>query len=295
VVHASAVRKLRKEDIPDVLGLAGLAGWNQVAEDWGLFIDLSPEGAFGMERGGRVVATSTAVAYGRDFGWVGMMLVHPDERRKGLGAKMLEEAISFLLGRGCLPALDATDMGKPLYEKFGFRDLFAVERWAGTAAASPDPDPPCRWLGSAEVDGVLPLDRESFGADRAAVLRGLLGREGTAGFVLERGGEAEGFIAGRPGKNFFHLGPWVSRSPEAAEGLLRATLAAVPGAAVCVDIPAPNEAARSIARAAGLAPARTLWRMVRWGSEAIQGPAAGGIPPGGRPDRVYGLAGFEWG
>jgi len=68
-----------------------------------------------------------------------------------------------------------------------------------------------------------------------------------------------------------------------------------------VDIPAPNEEARALARRAGLEPARTLWRMVREEDGPIDGkaprplPAHSEVPPGGRPDRVFGLAGLEWG
>jgi GNAT superfamily N-acetyltransferase len=296
------LRPFRAADIPDALRLKDLAGWNQVAADWQLFLEIAPGGAFALEKGGRVIATSTAVPYGRAFGWIGMMLVDPEERRKGHGARMLEAAIAFLVDRGCLPALDATAMGKPLYERFGFRDLFPVERWIGPAPPGTPADPAARPLDPASIDAVLPLDLERFGADRRDVLAGLLGRPGAAGFVIEEAGAGgvEGFIIGRPGSRFTHIGPWIARSADAARRLLAAALAAGagPGRPVGIDIPAPNEAARAIARAAGLEPARVLWRMVRSpGGEPppARRPSDGEIPPGGRPDRIHGLAGLEWG
>jgi len=295
------LRPLRRADLPACLRLKDLAGWNQVEEDWALFLDLSPGGSFGLEKDGALIATSTAIAYGRAFGWVGMMLVHPDERRKGHGRTLLAAAVSSLEERGVVAGLDATALGKPLYESFGFRDVCAVERWTGTApearpgaGAGRSPRAGCEPIGPSGLEEALPLDRDVFGADRSGVLLGLLARPDSRGLVLPAGEDrdpAAGYILVRRGSRYFHLGPWVARSPEAAARLLDGALAAAPGVPVCVDILAPNEAARSIARRSGLAVARTLWRMVR----GTGGAAAAGAPPGGDPARVYGLAGLEWG
>ncbi len=305
-----ALRLFCPEDIPAAMALKDFAGWNQTEEDWKLFLKLVPEGCFALEKEGNVIATSTAVPYS-GFGWVGMMLVHPGERRKGYGTRTLVEAVAFLEGKGVVPALDATPMGRPLYEKHGFRELCNVERLIGKAPMEVRPHPACSRMDASNLGEALELDRESFGADRRSILEGLLGREGAAGFLFRAGGRCEGFILGRPGTRFFHLGPWVARSTVAAGGLLDTALAAVldsvpgsvpgsgpgsvpgsvSGAPVGVDVLVPNAPARSLAERAGLPVVRTLVRMVK----GTAGPARKTAPPGGRPDRIYGLAGLEWG
>lgn len=49
------------------------------------------------------------------------MYTHPDYRRKGIAYKTLELLIKDAKGRGITAiSLEATAMGRPLYEKFGF-------------------------------------------------------------------------------------------------------------------------------------------------------------------------------
>ena len=41
----------------------------------------------------------TTIRYGNTVGWIGMVLVHPDFRRLGIGSKLLREAIAYLQAR----------------------------------------------------------------------------------------------------------------------------------------------------------------------------------------------------
>jgi len=115
--------------------------------------------------------------------------------------------------------------------------------------------------------------------------------------VSRSGGAVDGYLLGRPGSRFFHLGPWVGASEAAAGRLLDAALAALAGQVVGVDVPVPNSRARALAGAAGLPVARGLVRMARPAPRVKAGSPsrAPAIPPGGRTDRIYGLAGLEVG
>lgn len=306
-MEETRLRRLQVRDIPCAMALKDAAGWNQTEDDWRIFLELEPESTFALEKDGKVIATCTAATYGESpgaathrepFGWVGMMLVHPDERRKGHGTRMLQAAVEFLDGRGALPALDATPPGKLLYDRHGFKDLFGIERRTGEAPLGRKPHASCSSLSERELDGVLQLDLESFGARRGGLLRKLLGREGAFGLAFHAGGASggagtiEGYLLARPGSRFFYLGPWVARTEEAAEALWDSALARLGGSSVVVDVLVPNEAARSLADAAGLEVSRTLVRMARGSAEAIERLPT---PPGGRPDRIFGLACPAWG
>jgi GNAT superfamily N-acetyltransferase len=256
--------------------LKAAANWNQVELDWQNVMRIAPEGCFGVECDGRVAATTTAVAYGRELAWIGMVLTHPDYRRRGLARLLMEHALGYLDGLGVdRIKLDATDMGRPLYATLGFEDECAVERWARPPAPCDGPElPPCTAIPYA-------LDRAAFGANRAALLDTLAAIESAAG--------AEGgYAMGRAGSKAAYFGPCVSRSLTEARELLRWFVKRHAGETIYWDVLPDNRAAASLAREFGFAPLRYLTRMVRRGCTAA---------PAFRHDRClqFGIAGFEYG
>ena len=93
-------RRLRRPDLADLMRLKESAGWNQTAEDWERLLELEPEGCFGLERDGAVVASSTALAYGQELAWIGMVLTLPEHRGLGYARRMMECALRFAESRG---------------------------------------------------------------------------------------------------------------------------------------------------------------------------------------------------
>ncbi|MFM7130221.1 MAG: GNAT family N-acetyltransferase [bacterium] len=124
------IELLSHSDIPDAIGLVEIAGWNQTPADWRRIITYQPDGCFKAIIDGRVVGTVTNTAYDNSLGWIGMMLVHPDYRRQGVGAMLMQNAINYLQSRNidCI-SLDATPMGLPVYENLGFQALYSYHRW----------------------------------------------------------------------------------------------------------------------------------------------------------------------
>jgi len=147
--------------------------------------------------------------------------------------------------------LDATDMGRPLYEKFGFVDAGVIERWErppsiGIVAAAAGIEP---W----NLDAAL--DRTAFGADRGKLLEN-----------LARGGAAaipgEGYAMQRAGTKAGYFGPCVARTPAAARRLLHWFLADHAGEIAFWDILAENHAAVALAGEHGFRRVRKLTRML---------------------------------
>jgi GNAT superfamily N-acetyltransferase len=273
----AALRLLRRADLVDLMRLKESAGWNQTAEDWERLLELEPEGCFGMERDGVLVATATALTYGQDLAWIGMVLTLPEHRGHGYAGRLMERAIAFVENRGVARiGLDATDMGFELYRRFGFGPVSIVERWerpdlaeavAPAAVAEWAPDPV--------------LDRAAFGTDRSRLLENLA-REGAASVP------GEGYAMGRAGSQAAYFGPCVARSADAARQLLAWFLARHLGQASYWDIPADNRAAVALAEANGFRRVRKLTRMLH---------DLRPVEPGTTPDHtlVYAIAGFECG
>jgi GNAT superfamily N-acetyltransferase len=57
-----------------------------------------------------------------EFAWLGWILVHPDFRNQKIGTTITQQLISKAKGKGAKGIiLTATEMGKPIYEKLGFK------------------------------------------------------------------------------------------------------------------------------------------------------------------------------
>ena len=270
------IRLMRAGDIGAAMRLKQAAGWNQNDEDWANVLALEPEGCWVGERQGEVVASTTAVCYGRDLAWIGMVLVKPEFRGRGLARGLMEHCLDWLEARGVRQVkLDATSMGRPLYEKLGFRDERMIERWfcAGGGRASV----PASHL---PLDPIASLDRESFGADRTRLMARLL-----EVFPGQGAWEADGFVLGRPGSNSYFMGPCAAREPEAARRLISALVERTSASSFFWDLFPDVPAALEVARSLGFERQRELVRM------SLRPEAE----PAGRPEQVFAGAGFEYG
>src|SRR5258708_39645964 len=116
------------------------AGWNQTAADWQRVLALEPDGCFAIECDGQVRATTTAVCYGEELAWVGMVLTDAQYRGRGFARRLMEHTLAYLRGkRGAWVKLDATDMGRPLYGRLGCPDHGTIERGIERAGCGPTP------------------------------------------------------------------------------------------------------------------------------------------------------------
>ena len=124
------IQPLNADQLAGALALSTLMGWNQRLEDWRRLIELAPSGCFAALDAGRVIATAIGIDY-RHCGWIAMMLVAPEYRGRGLGARLLEAAMAAIPAD--LPIrLDATPLGRPLYERHDFALETSLTRYVRT-------------------------------------------------------------------------------------------------------------------------------------------------------------------
>ncbi|HZN10525.1 MAG TPA: GNAT family N-acetyltransferase, partial [Blastocatellia bacterium] len=103
------IRPLAERDIEAAMRLKELAGWNQTEADWRRLLGLAPGGCFAAWADGRLVATTTTTAYGQELAWIGMVLVDPEYRRRGIATALMRAALDHLQGAGVATIkLDAT-------------------------------------------------------------------------------------------------------------------------------------------------------------------------------------------
>src|SRR5689334_3850434 len=97
--EATDIRLMTEADVPRADELRRIVGWNQRPGDWRRILTLEPRGCFVATAGGELIGTVTTTAYGTTLAWIGMMLVHPEHRRKGLATQLMNRALEYLKGR----------------------------------------------------------------------------------------------------------------------------------------------------------------------------------------------------
>jgi GNAT superfamily N-acetyltransferase len=129
------IQKMAETDIPGVCELRRLSGCDATPSKWRALLQLDPQGCFMAVHRERIVGTVTVITYVQELAWVGMLLVHPDFRRKGLGRRLMEQAMGYAKEVGIKRLrLDASPEGFPLYQKLGFVAEWTMTRWQGAPA-----------------------------------------------------------------------------------------------------------------------------------------------------------------
>ncbi|MDQ6434815.1 GNAT family N-acetyltransferase [Mesorhizobium sp. LHD-90] len=253
-----------RADIEDALRLSDEAGWNQTPDDWAVFVDHGE--AYGVRAGSRLVATAAILPYGGGFGWVSMVLVTADWRRRGLASRLLNRCISALRARGCAALLDATPEGALIYGQLGFRGKCEMTRWRGRGLGEVSgqsvteefavSDGLQKAIAAADRVDILARDMPAFGGDRGFLLENFLDRPGTAAI-----GDGRNFVVLREGRRATQIGPLVAGSGAEARDLLEAALAAVSGP-VILDVLDAGTGLNAVLDKSGFEAFRGFERMV---------------------------------
>src|SRR5262249_7798443 len=148
--------------------------------------------------GGRVIATAATLPF-TDFGWISMVLVAKEFRRRGLASRLMRRCIDDLVTSGRVPVLDATPAGQKVYRALGFEDTWGLPRFSlREGQPVPAAAPPAGITIAPIDDAVWPAlcryDAAAFGSDRGALLARLCGRLPGAELVALREGRIVGFL-----------------------------------------------------------------------------------------------------
>lgn len=255
------VRRLTAGDLPAITDLAADRGWPPEQSKWRLMFAVSEP--FGVDDpAGGLAGAVVLTRYGPTLAAVGMMLVATRHGRNGLGGRLMAHALS--LAGDAVVYLTATDYGRPLYERFGFRATDSSVTYRGRLTPSPPlaAARPPRRVRAGDVAGLQAADTVVFGADRGRVLREL------AGFADEfrmLGSPAGGYGAAWAKDGTRVIGPLVAPDVVSAAELM-AALAAGWAGPVRLDVLGRHADLSAWALAAGLTAAGQTALMVRGGS-----------------------------
>jgi GNAT superfamily N-acetyltransferase len=262
------IRLLTPEDLDSAFTLSSTAGWNQRLADWRALLALAPRSSFAALIDHRVMGTAMGIDYGC-FGWIAMMLVDPAHRGRGLGRRLLEAAMESLPPDQPI-RLDATPMGRPLYQACGFEDETMLHRYVTEGSAdslrSRRPASPAhhvRSLTPSDMAVIASHDAAVFGGNRRQVLEWVAETAPHYARIVDSDPGPIHYCLGREGRLFDQIGPVIARDEEIAQALVGAALAGAEDRPVALDVFEPREGLAAWLGTCGFRVQRPLFRMRR--------------------------------
>ena len=228
-------RQMRMDDIAAGMRLCRAANWNQLERDWQLFLQLNPVGCRVAIENEEVIGTVTTLRYENLFGWIGMVLVDPSHRRRGIGMQLLQQGMDAL-GTELTNKLDATPAGREVYLKFDFQDEYTLSRMLARVAPTVSTNVAAQPLEATQLGKVHAYDLAVFGADRSALLNWQWEGAPQYAFGYMENENLKGYCLGRKGFNYEQIGPVVADALPIAKDLLTAALNQCAGKMVILDI-----------------------------------------------------------
>ena len=265
-MERTEVRLLFESDIPAAMQLKEAAGWNQTEADWRRLIKLEPNGCFAAIENDQLVGTTTTTTYGDELAWIGMVIVDPRQRRRGIATRLLETALAYLDSKVAVIKLDATAEGSPVYEKFGFKTESLVERWRGSIESRSLE----REDTAIDLNALLALDRRAFSADRSQLIKYLLDDSRISPVLVnDESGSLTGYALARAGTKAVYIGPVVTTDTTHAENLLDRSVGQLSGSNVYIDFSNECGLSSSVLADRGFVKERDLIRM-SYGSRIVK-------------------------
>jgi GNAT superfamily N-acetyltransferase len=266
------IRALGPADHAHCVALALDRDWAPARRQWQLLLDQAA--AFGIDApdGHGLAGAAVLSQYGPALATIGMMLVASRYGRRGLGRALLEHLLG-VADAGTV-YLTATEAGRPLYEKLGFRPIRHSGRFTGEFMPDQGGQPVTRLARRSDLPGILRTDRTVFGGDRGYLLRHLA--DGFADQIRVLPGQ-DGYAAAWRTGDATTIGPVIAPAAASARSLIT-DLAVRAAGPIRLDIDPDRPGLAAWASTHGLTQAGQTTFMAR-----------GPWPPPGDQDQVFAM------
>jgi GNAT superfamily N-acetyltransferase len=211
-----SIRLMEEKDTPRSVILTDLMRWGFDMDDFTFMLKLEPGGCFVAVKDDQVIGLIISISFG-SVGWVGNIIVSPQDRMKGIGAALVSEALKHLRVEGVTAVgLYAYKNVVPFYESLGFRTdrdfswmVCREVSWTGESMPTMD---------NGDFQAVLGLDELCFGASRKRLLEAIFGSpKGVCRVSLGEGKLVAYLMAVRASESV-EIGPWVCERGNEKEG-----------------------------------------------------------------------------
>ena len=212
-------RAMTADDIEQAHALSAELRWPHRPTDWAQ-VFAHAEGTV-AEQAGQIVGTGLRWRWGKQHASVGLIIVSPTCQGRGIGRQLMDALLDGLDDHTVL--LQATEAGRPLYEKLGFEVTGGVRQHQGIATPTPLIAQPPGWrmrpAGLNELAALQSLDAAARGMPRPALVETLLA-SAEACVVLDHDQTPRGFAMLRRFGRGHIIGPVVAPDVEGAKALI---------------------------------------------------------------------------
>ncbi len=210
-------------DKKNIVQLSREVGWDYSEED---VEEVLKSGRMVGHRldSGEVISSAALFPYGEELATLGVVIVSPAYKGRGLGRELVESILASKGERSIL--LVATKEGKPLYEKMGFKETGMITKYIAPTfhPAQDQPDFFLSAMTRVEVEEVAKLDAQAFRGDRSVMLRARYERSISAVVLRDAHGKMIGYGMCVQGSVHRVAGPVVAPTAYEAAGILQELL-----------------------------------------------------------------------
>ena len=277
-----ATRTMSRDEVALAIEWAAHEAWNPGLHDADTFPAADPQGFFVGTLEGEPVASISVVKYDPGFAFLGLYIVRPEWRGRGLGWALWQHGMASAGGRQV--GLDGVVAQQPNYRKSGFELAWRNMRYEGRGGTPAPDDARVVDLARVPFAAVCAYDNAYFPAERTAFLRAWLTQPDAAARGWIEDGRLQGYGLVRRCRSGWKIGPLFAERERIAECLFLA-LCSRAGAEepVYLDLPEANAPAVALAQ-------RHHMRMVFETARMYTGR-----PPAVAMHGLYGVTTFELG
>jgi GNAT superfamily N-acetyltransferase len=159
------IRRLDVAELGDCVRLAVSRKWIPEEHKWRLLFDVGE--VYGIDDpDGGLAGMVVLTRFGTEVAGIGMMVVSERFGRQGLGTRLMTHVLQE--AKTASVWLTATEYGRPLYAKLGFRTIsYSTQHYGEFEKRETKTSMP---VSTSDLPGILQLDKEVFGAPRTELL-----------------------------------------------------------------------------------------------------------------------------
>ncbi|WP_437921266.1 GNAT family N-acetyltransferase [Sphingobacterium sp. LRF_L2] len=163
--------------------------WNAIQTEFLQYSLLPYCFPFKVVKGQHIIGLGNAILH-EESAWLSHIIVDETERGKGIGQMIVQHLLEFIQKKNIASiCLIATDLGSPVYEKFGFKTVSNYAFFQRNQSMIQTSISPLIYSGIKRKKSILALDQEITGERREKLILGHLDRC----LVYEKEGKLEGY------------------------------------------------------------------------------------------------------
>lgn len=244
------IQQISKKDLRTLVKWASNEGWNPGKNDAEVFWNTDPDGFYGFYYDAKLIAGGAIISYNKEYGFMGLFIVHKDFRNKGIGKKLWHLRRDLLINRlnaNASIGMDGVLDMQPFYSKGGFNIAFRDERYEFNSKTIPF-SANVSLITKEDFEKIFEYDKFSFGCQRTVFLKNWLQMPECKAIKYTENDKILGYAVIRKAETGYKIGPLFGNNEIVAEELFKSCLGIAPNNSVFLDIPTTNQNAVSLVK-----------------------------------------------